>query len=246
MKLQQFNLISIIAAVVAGVFGAFPVSVHANKSPLIAMTVGGLGVGVLPVTVHAKKSPLVALAAGVGISTLPEPVHAGDNKCTRGDYGCGQGIGTRPYWTESCSASQCCCVQTDFGGYRHSTCEGYQSVKKGCNSCLGEQASERRGVCENVASTVEIGDESCVNMGACYHIEGNSVIWNHSCRAKFSCWSAKNVVIKSNSCGIGKDAGYGACEYMEDSTVGANSCRKSILVIQVQLLTFQSGTMHAI
>lgn len=221
MKLQHFNLISIIGAVVAGgVFDAFPVSVHANKSPLIAMTVGGLGVGVLPVTVHAKKFPLVALlAAGVGISTLPVPVHAGDSKCTRGDYGCGKGIGTEPYWTESCAASRCCCKREDYDKYRQDTCKGYESETKGCDSCLGQDA------CENVASTVKIGDQSCVNDYSCRYMKGNSIIWNHSCRAKSACVSTSNVVIGTNSCGIGQTAGFRACYEIQNSNVGSNSCQ---------------------
>ena len=219
--MKHLNLISIIAAVVAGVFGAFPVTVHANNSPLIAMTMvaGGVG-GALPVSVDAKKAPLVALAAGVGISTLPVPVHAGDRKCTRGDYGCGKGKGTAPYWTQTCAASKCCCKSESYDHFRHDTCEGYERKTKGCDSCLGYNA------CKNVASTVKIGDQSCVNHSSCEDVKGDSIIWNHSCRSMQGCHGAKNVVIGPNSCGIGKYEEY-ACYYLKDSKVGSNSCQKN-------------------
>jgi hypothetical protein len=244
--MKHLNLISIIMAVVAGVFGAFPVTVHANKSPLIAMIAGGVG-GALPVTVSvdAKKAPLVALAAGVGISTLPVPVHAGDRKkCTRGDYGCGKGEGKAPYWTETCAASKCCCKQTDYDLFRGNTCSDYESETKGCDSCLGVMA------CEYVASTVKIGDRSCVNEKACEGLKGNSIIWNHSCRSIYACADANNVVIGPNSCGIGQSKTR-PVSISKIPPLGPIAARSMSLVLitlnlEVMVITLQLGTMHAI
>ncbi len=158
------------------------------------------------------------IAAAVGVGTFSVPVHAGDRKCTRGDYGCGQGVNTADYWTQTCGASQCCCQSESFSGYRHDSCSGYESETKGCFSCLGQDA------CKGVASTVKIGDQSCVNDYSCQDVKGNSVIWNHSCRSKRGCEGADTVVIGPDSCGSSKDQD-SACEYLSYSTVGSYSCQ---------------------
>jgi hypothetical protein len=51
---------------------------------------------------------------------------------------------------------------------------------------------------------------------------GDSIIWNHSCRSEYACYSAKNVVIGPNSC-----EGWAACHSLKESTVGSNSCQKA-------------------
>ena len=178
------------------------------------------------------------IAAAVGVGTFSVPVHAGDRKCTRGDVGCGQGVNTADYWTQTCGASQCCCQSESFRGYRHDSCSGYESETKGCFSCLGQDA------CKGVASTVKIGDQSCVNDNSCQDVKGNSVIWNHSCRSEYGCYGADTVVIGPDSCGSSKEAqsscwkmshstigssscrGYNSCEHLLYSTVGSNSCNK--------------------
>jgi len=165
-------------------------------------------------------SSLIAAAVAVGVGTFSVPVHAGGRKCTRGDYGCGQGVNTADYWTQTCGASQCCCQSESFFGYRHDSCSGYESETKGCFSCLGIDA------CKGVASTVKIGDQSCVNNYSCQDVKGNSVIWNHSCRSGSGCEGADTVVIGPDSCGSSKDE-FNACSKMSHSTIGSYSCQES-------------------
>jgi hypothetical protein len=176
--------------------------------------------GTSPVTAHANKPLIAVSAAGFCLSALPATVYAA-RQCDKGDWGCGKGVNDgQPYWTQTCSTSDCCCRSEDGTGLRGETCRDY-SIKKGCGSCMGNTA------CKHVFSTVKIGDESCVNDDSCYRMQGNSVIWNYSCRGEKSCGLAYNVVIGPNSCGTaGKTAGYMACYMLYDSTVGSNSCRE--------------------
>lgn len=74
----------------------------------------------MKLSIHAPVH--AALAA---ITLLPEGVHAIDTtRCDEGDWGCGRGTGTAPYWNETCVSSDCCCAEDPF---RLESCTNFES-----------------------------------------------------------------------------------------------------------------------
>ena len=60
----------------------------------------------------STHAPVHAVLAA--ITLLPGGVHAVGELCDEGDWGCGGGSGTTPYWSQTCAPSNCCCAQDPY------------------------------------------------------------------------------------------------------------------------------------